>query len=188
MRNVFDQYSQPENRLTHALLTTLDQDRSLLVPFLKWLGINDVPKPTTLTIVEQQVPGDYQPDISEEEAERRGLPDGAIHRPNRRREHPQPFRFRAYRARQGRATIVGTKLSFGPLATTRQAGPPALMDQETKFLKAVETVNRFQIDTSGLLSLLNEDGDTVLWRTMMSPGLVSALVSPPRGRCRCPHL
>ena len=31
-RKVFDQYSQPENRLTHALLTTLDQDRSLLVP------------------------------------------------------------------------------------------------------------------------------------------------------------
>ncbi len=76
MRNVFDQYSQPENRLTHALLTALDQDRSLLVPFLKWLGIKDVPKPTTLTIVEQSVPGDYQPDISEEEAERRGLPDG----------------------------------------------------------------------------------------------------------------
>ena len=79
MRNVFDQYTQPENRLTHALLTTLDQDRRLLVPFLKWLGITDVPKLTTLTIIEQQVPGDYQPDISEEEAEGRGLPDGAIH-------------------------------------------------------------------------------------------------------------
>lgn len=63
---------------------------------------------------------------------------------------------------QGRATIDGTKLSFGPLATTRRAGPPALMDQETRFLKAVETVKSFQIETTGLLSLLNEDGDTVL--------------------------
>ena len=36
---------------------------------------------------------------------------------------------------QGRASVEGTKVSFGPLATTRRAGPPALMDQEMKFLK-----------------------------------------------------
>jgi heat shock protein HslJ len=63
---------------------------------------------------------------------------------------------------QGRATIDGNKFSFGPLAATRRAGPPALMDQETKFLKAVETVKSFKIEPTGLLSLLNDAGDTVL--------------------------
>jgi hypothetical protein len=27
MRNIFDQYAQPENRVTHALMTALDEDR-----------------------------------------------------------------------------------------------------------------------------------------------------------------
>ena len=63
---------------------------------------------------------------------------------------------------RGSVTLDGNKLSFGPLATTRRAGPPALMDQESKFLKAVETVVSFQIETTGLLSLRNENGDTVL--------------------------
>ena len=35
MRNVFDQYSQPENRLTHALMTALHEDRGLLALFLR---------------------------------------------------------------------------------------------------------------------------------------------------------
>ena len=33
MRNVFDQYQQPENRLTHAVISTLNHDRSLQVGF-----------------------------------------------------------------------------------------------------------------------------------------------------------
>lgn len=63
---------------------------------------------------------------------------------------------------QGRATIDGNNISFDPLAATRRAGPPALMDQEIKFLKAVETVKSFKIKPTGLLSLLNDGGDTVL--------------------------
>lgn len=35
MRNLFDQYSQPENRLTHALMTALHEDRGLLALFLR---------------------------------------------------------------------------------------------------------------------------------------------------------
>ncbi len=62
----------------------------------------------------------------------------------------------------GRATIDGTKITFGPLATTRRAGPPALMDQESKFLKSLEAVKSFRIEPTGLLSLLNDAGDTVL--------------------------
>jgi len=35
LRNLFDQYSQPENRFTHALLTALNEDRKLLNAFLR---------------------------------------------------------------------------------------------------------------------------------------------------------
>jgi hypothetical protein len=76
VRNVFDQYEQPENRLTHALFTTLDQDRSLLVPFLYWLGIHEVPKLRALKITEQQVPGLLQ--LSDDIIEAKGLPDAAV--------------------------------------------------------------------------------------------------------------
>ncbi|MGB0599732.1 MAG: META domain-containing protein [Rubripirellula sp.] len=63
---------------------------------------------------------------------------------------------------RGAATVDGNKLSFGPLATTRRAGPPALMQQEAKFLKAIETVTVFQIEATGLLFLRNDKGDPVL--------------------------
>lgn len=76
MRNIFDQYEQPENRLTHALATTLDRERSLLVPFLRWLGIRDAPKPRGLMLLEQQVPGRLQE--MAEELDAKGLPDIAI--------------------------------------------------------------------------------------------------------------
>ena len=76
MRNIFDQYEQPENRLTHALATVLDKDRSLLVPFLRWLGIHDIPKARTLAITEQQVPGLLQEEA--DETKKQGLPDAAV--------------------------------------------------------------------------------------------------------------
>jgi hypothetical protein len=76
MRNIFDQYKQPENRLTHALVTALDQDRSLLPPFLRWLGIRDVSKPKKLLLNEQQVPGSLQDDA--DELETKGLPDATV--------------------------------------------------------------------------------------------------------------
>ncbi len=75
MRNVFDQYSQPENRLTHALVCTIDADRSLLRPFLRWAGARDIPSSARLRITEQQVPGEAAPG---DETEGRGLPDACI--------------------------------------------------------------------------------------------------------------
>ena len=76
MRNLFDQYSQNENKLTHALVTALYEDRKLLRSFLLWsIGQRSLPK--NLEIVEQQLVG--EPVESEEEAERRGLPDAIIH-------------------------------------------------------------------------------------------------------------
>ena len=76
MRNIFDQYEQPENRLTHALAAALDRDRSLLVPFLRWLGVRDIPKPRSLIVTEQQVPGTIQEDADDPTA--KGLPDSAV--------------------------------------------------------------------------------------------------------------
>jgi len=75
MRNIFDQYEQPENRLTHALFCTLGNDHRLIRPFLKWLKIGSVPPARGLRLVEQQIPG---VSVSGEEIEAKGLPDGCI--------------------------------------------------------------------------------------------------------------
>lgn len=76
MRNVYDQYSQPENRLTHALLASLSEDRWLLNAFLLWVFGRKVKK-AKLSVFEQSFPGESV-DVSEDEAQRRGLPDGCI--------------------------------------------------------------------------------------------------------------
>lgn len=78
MRSVFDQYSQPENRLTHALACALHHEPALLRPFLHWLGAADVPKSGTLMLVEQSLPGEEEP-LEEAEVERRGLPDLCVY-------------------------------------------------------------------------------------------------------------
>lgn len=75
MRNLFDQYVQPENRLTHALVCALDADRALLTPFLHWAGARDIPPVRQLRITEQQVPGEL---VSGDEEEGRGLPDASV--------------------------------------------------------------------------------------------------------------
>ncbi len=62
----------------------------------------------------------------------------------------------------GTAEIGEQKIEFGPLATTRRAGPPALMDQESKFTKALATVTGFRIEETGLLSLVDANGTVVL--------------------------
>ena len=76
MRNIFDQYEQPENRLTHALATVLEQDRVILLAFLKWLGVSETPKQTRLAITQQQVPGSLLDEA--EGLQQKGLPDLAI--------------------------------------------------------------------------------------------------------------
>jgi len=76
MRNVFDQYSQPENRLTHALMVALAQDPRLARAFLLDLADVRFPRASKITLTEQKLPG--QPEPTEDEAERRGLPDGCI--------------------------------------------------------------------------------------------------------------
>lgn len=76
MRNLFDQYQHHENRLTHALVSCLNEDRDLLESFVRWVLGSGMPRSRKVHIVEQQLPGEEQ--IPEQEAERRGLPDGWI--------------------------------------------------------------------------------------------------------------
>lgn len=75
MRNVFDQYDQPENRLTHALFCTLQYDRELILPFLKWLGLRNIPPPDQLKLAQQSVPGQNAESVSGDT----GLPDLCVY-------------------------------------------------------------------------------------------------------------
>lgn len=82
MRNLFDQYRHPENRLTHALLTALHEDHLLLGNFIAWATNKQTPtSPSQFHILEQSLPGEEEPQ-DEDEAERRGLPDGCIYDDN----------------------------------------------------------------------------------------------------------
>lgn len=76
MRNIFDQYSQPENKLTHSLVASLTQDKQLLKRFLLWSVGKTFSQRSALTVIEQTLPG--QAEVSEQEAEKRGLPDACI--------------------------------------------------------------------------------------------------------------
>ena len=82
MRNLFDQYNQPENRLNHALLISLDEDRALLSRFIKWATGKPAPASASrLQVLEQTLPGEEELQ-EQDESERRGLPDGCIHDEN----------------------------------------------------------------------------------------------------------
>jgi hypothetical protein len=86
LRNLFDQYRQTENRITHALLSALHEDRRLLRLFLHELVKAKPPVDARkLVVLEQQYPGEEEPigeELSEEDEEkeldRRGIPDGWI--------------------------------------------------------------------------------------------------------------
>lgn len=57
MRNAFDQYGQPENRLTHALFTELNQDERLLKSFIQDVcGFNRHAKAQKETVSVQTYP------------------------------------------------------------------------------------------------------------------------------------
>jgi hypothetical protein len=82
MRNLFDQYTQPENRLTHALVSSLAQDDDLLREFIRWIMGRALPKKEKLTVIEQSLPS--QPEESEDEASEKGLPDACVYDENGR--------------------------------------------------------------------------------------------------------
>ena len=67
---------------------------------------------------------------------------------------------------RGSVEISGASISFGPMAGTRKACVPALMDQETKFYQAIAKVVSWEVPDTGLLHLQDADGKTVIraWR------------------------
>jgi len=73
MRNVFHQYEQRENKLTHALACALAEDVGLLRRFIRWVTGRNAPA-GRIHIVEQQRPGDAVRSESESE----GIPDAWI--------------------------------------------------------------------------------------------------------------
>ncbi len=63
----------------------------------------------------------------------------------------------------GQATISGASLAFGAIASTRMACPPAVMDQESKFLSALQAARSFRVDPQQRkLFLLDAAGQTVM--------------------------
>ena len=77
MRNIFDQYTHPENRLTHALVSSIAQDDYLMREFIKWTTGQTIAKKETIHEIEQSLPD--QMEDSEEEAIPKGLSDACIY-------------------------------------------------------------------------------------------------------------
>jgi len=75
VRNVFDQYDQPENRLTHAVMVTLANDKKLVRPFLKLVGVKRAPALKNIELGLQRVPGQEVESIKDG---KEGLPDGCF--------------------------------------------------------------------------------------------------------------
>jgi putative lipoprotein len=62
----------------------------------------------------------------------------------------------------GSATVSGESLRFGQMAATLRACPPAIADQERKFLDALRDARRARLDAVGKLLILSEKGETLL--------------------------
>ncbi|HSV98125.1 MAG TPA: hypothetical protein VLM75_14480 [Spirochaetota bacterium] len=77
MRNTFDQYTQPENKLTHALFSSLHHDQKLLRSFLRFVTSGRLNPKGTLKTIEQSIPGIDE--LPEDESTRKGLPDACIY-------------------------------------------------------------------------------------------------------------
>ncbi len=77
MRNIFDQYSQPENRLTHSLVSILHHEKALLKSFLQEFSPSTASSTKGLQIIEQGLPGKVE--LEEGEAIKQGLPDALIY-------------------------------------------------------------------------------------------------------------
>lgn len=65
----------------------------------------------------------------------------------------------------GSCTLDGEELSFGPMRSTKMAGPPALMNQEAAFHEALRKVRAWKTDEKGTLFFLDEGGASILRMT-----------------------
>lgn len=80
LRNLFDQYSQEENRLTHSLLHTLSIEKKLLIDFMKFtIGKYPFNSKDTIFIGSQGRYGDEKRNIVSKKDKRESVPDAIIH-------------------------------------------------------------------------------------------------------------
>lgn len=69
----------------------------------------------------------------------------------------------------GSHAFDGDMVTFGPIASTEMACPPAVMNQERKFFDALEKVTAWRLlPEMSKLELLSADGATILVFTAMS--------------------
>jgi heat shock protein HslJ len=59
----------------------------------------------------------------------------------------------------GSGTMDGEQITFGALGSTKMACAPALMDQEARFFRALETAERWSLDEDGLLLIHSAGAD-----------------------------
>ena len=78
MRNLFDQFSQPENKLTHALASSLAMDAKLARNFAKWAADLSAKASAKISVSQQGVPGEPN-ELGDDE--RRSLPDACLYIP-----------------------------------------------------------------------------------------------------------
>jgi len=62
----------------------------------------------------------------------------------------------------GSVTFEGNQLTMGGLGMTRRAGPPALMDQESRFVAALGKAVTYRVADTGLMFLSDANGKDVL--------------------------
>jgi putative lipoprotein len=68
----------------------------------------------------------------------------------------------------GKAVIAGDRITFGPLASTKMACPPAAMNQERKFFDALGDARAWRVDpVRRKLVLLDTEGKSILVLTRM---------------------
>ncbi len=67
---------------------------------------------------------------------------------------------------QGSAEISGNSVKFGPMAMTRKMCPPAVMDQESKYMKALSGARTFKIE-GAFLRFYDGAGKAVLRLTRL---------------------
>jgi len=61
----------------------------------------------------------------------------------------------------GTYELSGDALQFGPLMSTRRAGPPDMMQQETAFTEALKRTAKARLGGGGSLELLDAGGGTL---------------------------
>lgn len=65
-------------------------------------------------------------------------------------------------AYNGPYTVDGSAIAIGPLATTKMAGEPGLMEQEQAFIKALESSTQWKV-IRGTLELRDADGSAMVF-------------------------